>query len=288
MPQTNGEIRHEFYANDNARHQINYVNEFTGKSWVAPVKDNSTTANSPRSIEIVDNAKAKSGKAVLVSLENGYGEFDTTDGTKLVGVTGSSNITGACRLPNGNTALGNNTVIKIVSPTGAQVSSITLPIGDNLRTIIRDAETGHYWFTKTKDVYEINDQGTVLWKGNLGGTDTKGYAAYPRPGGGAYATNGEPAEALELDKDGVVLTRVGGQSKFSYLSFSSGFAHLANGNFVVTNWLGHETAPAQDTPEILEFTPANKNRLAMGQSNLGGPGDQRLRDPIARVSRLAR
>ena len=37
---------------------------------------------------------------------------------------------------------------------------------------------------------------------------------------------------------------------------------------MVTNWLGHETAPAQDTPEILEFTPANKIVWQWGNQTL--------------------
>src|SRR6185369_14073710 len=105
-------------ANDNANNRIDYVNEFTstmpgGVVWTAPVGD--TGANSPRTIEIVPNSKAKGGQAVLVSINKGYAEFDLTDGTNLARVANQTNVTGACRLPDGNTALGAYPNIKIVS-----------------------------------------------------------------------------------------------------------------------------------------------------------------------------
>jgi hypothetical protein len=84
-PKPEGEICHEFIANDNSRNVVNYVNEFTGATWTAPV--GVAGVNSPRSIEIVDNPNAQSGKAVMVSTHYGYAEFDLVDGTKLIAPT---------------------------------------------------------------------------------------------------------------------------------------------------------------------------------------------------------
>jgi len=128
-------ICHEFYANDNNRNQINYVNQFTstnpgGIVWTAKV--GYTGENSPRTIEIVSNAKAKgAGKALLVSVNKGFEEYDVTDGTKVASVltqTGGT-VTGACRLPDGTTALGMVSFIRIVSATGATVRQFNLPTG---------------------------------------------------------------------------------------------------------------------------------------------------------------
>ena len=87
-PKPAGQICHEFVANDNGKNQVNYVNEFTGMKWTTPV--GSTGANSPRTIEVVDNAKAAGGKALLVSVNTGYVEIDLSNGTKLLEVKAQS------------------------------------------------------------------------------------------------------------------------------------------------------------------------------------------------------
>src|SRR5258708_34992820 len=151
-PKPAGGICHEFVANDNANNKINYINEFTstkpgGVVWSVGVGD--TGVNSPRTIEIVNNPNAKSGKAVLVSLNKGYAEFDLVDGTNLARVANTTNVTGACRMPDGNTALGAYPIIKIVSPTGASVRQFNLPTGDNLRAINRNPSDGTSWLSLT-------------------------------------------------------------------------------------------------------------------------------------------
>jgi len=251
-------ICHEFYANDNGRNQINYVNEFTGKGWTVPVGD--TGQNSPRTIEIVDNAKGKTGKAVLVSLDKGYGEFDVVDGASLVKVQQFTAVTGACRMPDGTTALAvNNDSIRIVGSGGNVVRQFALPtVAGDVRAINRNPKTGNFWFSKTEHIFEVTDQGKQVWHALLG-TGAKGFSVWWREGGGAYATTGDPATVLELDAAGSVVNQVGGEDKFPSLGLDwfSGFVRLSNGNYVVSNWLGHLTAPKQETPQVLEFTPDN-------------------------------
>jgi len=266
-------ICHEFYANDNGRHRVNYVNEFTGDPTKGSViwsvgAGETTTANSPRTIEIATNAKAKSGKVVLVSLETGFAEFDTTDGTKLSQITGYTGISGACRLPDGNTALGQDNTIIIVSPTGTRVRNIPIPQGDNLRAINRNPADGSFWFSKTSIIYQVNDQGSQLWSADMG-AGTKGYAVWWRPGGGAYATTGDPSTVIEIDGTSKkIISTVGGKgATFPFLDFFSGFARLSNGNYVVANWLGHLAAPAADAPEVVEFAAPPKNEIVWKWGN---------------------
>jgi len=264
-----GGICHEFIANDNGRNVINYVNEFStapgGVVWKTNVGD--TGANSPRTIEIVDNAKAKGGKAALVSINRGYAEFDLTDGMLLAKVQSFSGVTGACRLPNGNTALGQYPVIRIVSPTGASVQTINLPSGDNLRAINRNPANGTYWLSLTNFVYEVSDSGQQMWMGNMG-SGTKGYAVWWRDGGGAYATTGEPATVIEMNQTGTIVSTVGGRTKFPILDFFSGFVRTPNGNYVVANWLGHIASPAADRPHVIELTPQNTMPWTWGNQTL--------------------
>lgn len=266
-PKPAPEICHEFYANDNSRNNLNYVNEFEpDKNWTVNVGD--TTVNSPRQVAIVDNPDAQTGKAVLVSLNKGYAEFDVVDGTRLVFVQSFSGVTGAVRLPDGNTALGiGNSNIRIVGPGGNTVREFGLPGGGDLRVLHRDAD-GNFWFGRQLDIFQVNDQGAQLWTAKLpsGG---KAYAVFPRDGGGAYATSGNPSTVVEYDGAGSIVNQVGGKQQFADLGldFFSGFVRLANGNFVAANWLGH-IQPEDDTPHLVEFTPANEVVWTWGNQTL--------------------
>jgi hypothetical protein len=263
-PKPAGQICHEFIANDNGRNVVNYVNEFTSKKaggveWSTAV--GSTGVNSPRTIEIVDNAKAAGGKAVLVSVNTGYVEIDLANGTKLLEVKaqGTTNVTGAVRLADGTTALGVDTKIVVINASGVpNASGFNLPAGANLRAINLDRATGNYWLSKTETVYQLSSSGQQLWSASMG-AGTKGYAVWWRAGGGCYATTGEPATIVEIDANKQIVATIGGRDNPAFnsykLDFFSGFVRLTNGNYVVANWLGHLGTPAQDTPEILEFKP---------------------------------
>jgi hypothetical protein len=275
-PKPAGQICHEFIANDNGKNQTNYVNEFTGAKWTTPV--GSTGANSPRTIEIVDNAKAAGGKAVLVSVNTGYVEIDLSNGTKLLEVKGQNitNVTGACRLADGTTALGVGTKIQIINASGIPGTSFALPAGSNLRAINLDRATGHYWLSLTETVYELSAQGQQLWSASMG-AGTKGYAVWWRAGGGAYATTGEPATIVEIDANKQIVATIGGRDNPAFdayaLDFFSGFVRTAKGNYIVANWLGHLGANAgKDTPMVIEFEPdgaAGKVLWTWGSINTG-------------------
>ncbi|MES1165195.1 MAG: hypothetical protein ABUR63_05525, partial [Verrucomicrobiota bacterium] len=252
---------HEFIANDNANNRVLYVNEFEpSKNWIAPAGD--TGQNSPRTIEIVDNATAMTGKAVLVSLNRGFAEFDLVNGAALMPkVLNQTGVSGAVRIPNPanpamqTTALGvGSTAIRTVNNTGVQISTFTLPNGtDDLRAINRNPADGTFWFSKLDDIFQVSATGQMLWSANLG-LGTKGYAVWWRAGGGAYATTGDPPTVVGFDANKVKNLSVGTKTKFPELDFFSGFVRLANGNFVVANWLGHIDDVAT-RPHIVEITP---------------------------------
>ena len=255
-----GGICHEFIANDNGKNTVNYVNEFTGVKWSTAV--GSTGANSPRTIEIVDNAKAAGGKAVMVSVNTGYVEIDLSNGMKLFEAKAQSttNVTGACRLADGTTALGVDTKIVIIQPSGIPTANgFNLPMGANLRAINLDRATGHYWLSKTETVYELSATGQQLWSASMG-AGTKGYAVWWRAGGGVYATTGEPATIVEIDANKQIVATIGGRDNPAFdaynLDFFSGFVRTAKGNYIVANWLGHLGSNAgKDTPMVIEFQP---------------------------------
>ena len=270
-PKPAGKTCHTFIVNDNARNVVTYVDEFdatkpNGVVWSKSV--GVTGANSPRAIEIVDNAKAPGGKAVLVSVDNGYMELGLEDGAKLAQVTVNfSGITGACRMPDGNTALGTNAAIRIVGPTGAEVRQLALPAGSELRAINRHPTTGNFWFSKVETIYEVTEQGQTVWDANMG-AGTKGYAVWWRPGGGAYASTGDPSTVVEIDASGKIVGSVGGKARFNFLDFFSGFSVLPNGHFVVANWLGHLAQPAADAPHVVELSKDNEVVWQWGDQTL--------------------
>lgn len=282
-PKPAGQICHEFFANDNsANYRVNYVNEFTSTTpgsivWTAPVPGvNNGGNNSPRTLEIVANAQAKTGKALLVSIEQGYVELDVVDGTRLVTVTGFTGITGATRIPaDGTTALANATRIIIAGAApsnGTTVRTFNLPAGADLRAINRNPVTGNYWLTKTEVIYEVTPTGQVNWQANMP-PGSKGYSVWWRDGGGAYATTGDPSTVVEINGAKAILNTVGDKTKFpGVLDFFSGFVRLASGNYVVANWLGHIGGSAAGvqyaTHQVVEFTPTNQMVWSWGTAAL--------------------
>jgi hypothetical protein len=279
-PKPEGEICHEFFANDNARNQVNYVNEFDpSKNWTVPV--NVTTVNSPRQVEMVDNAAATNGKAIMVSVNTGYQEYDMVTGDRLVNVVlaGTTGIRGAVRLPNGNTILGvGDNKLRTVDKNGATVGvECTLPGagGDSLRVINRDAATGHLLLGRLLDLFVVTDQCQQQWTAKLP-AGSKAYSIFPAMDGaawtdrGVWATSGAPSTVIHFDGAGQIVGQVGGKDVHVGigLDFFSGFEFLPNGNIVAANWQGHVAAPAENTPHLVEFTPANELVWQWGNQTL--------------------
>jgi hypothetical protein len=268
-------ICHEFFANDNAFNQINYVNEFDpSKNWTKPVGAPGSV-NSPRQVEMVDNPAATNGKAIMVSVNTGYQEFDMLTGERLVDQTqlGLTGVRGAVRLANGDTILGvGDNKLRTVSSTGALGAECTLPGSgsDSLRVINRDPATGNFLLGRLLDVFIVNSQCQEQWTAKLP-TGSKAYSVFPRAEGGVYATTGAPSTIVAFDNAGQIVGQpIGGKSEHPGLGldFFSGFEILPNGNFVAANWQGHVTAPAQDTPHLVEFKPDNTLVWKWGNQDL--------------------
>jgi hypothetical protein len=280
-PKPAGQICHEFVANDNSsNYRVNYVNEFTstapgGIVWTSPVPGVANGSNnSPRTLEIVDNPQAKNGKALLVSIEQGYVELDMADGKRLVTVTNFSGISGACRITeDGTTALANDSrvIIAGASPnTGTTVRTFNIPAGANLRAINRNPVTKNFWLTKTEVIYEVSPTGQTVWSANMP-TGSKGYSVWWRDGGGAYATTGDPSTVVEIDASKTIVSTVGDKTKFpGILDFFSGFVRLPNGDYVVANWLGHLGSATGEyaTHQVVEFSLDNKIVWSWGSATL--------------------
>jgi hypothetical protein len=277
-PKPEGEICHEFYANDNARNQLNYVNEFDPtKNWVKPVND--TTVNSGRQIELVDNAAVTdagplTGKAIMISVNKGYQEYHPITGERLANVSiGTTGVRGAVRLKNGNTILGvGDNKLRTVDKSGAIVGTeCTLPGAgsDSLRVLTLDEATGNILLGRLLDLFIVSQTCQQQWTAKLP-AGSKAYSVFPRAGGGVWATSGAPSTVIEFDQAGQIVSQVGGKDKHPGvgLDFFSGFERLTNGNIVAANWQGHIASPNPTTPHLVEFTPDNKLVWKWGNQDL--------------------
>ena len=282
-PKPPGEICHEFFANDNGNNQVNYVNEFKigqmkddgevigpeGVIWVKKVEVQ--TVNSPRQVELVGNDQATNKKAILLSVNTGFQEYDMLTGARLVNVVlpgGTKDIRGAVRLPNGNTilAVGDNK-LRTVDNAGATIAECTLPGsgGDSLRVLNRDAATGHLLLGRLLDLFVVTEQCQQQWTAKLP-SGSKAYSVFPAKDGaswterGVWATSGAPSSVIHFDGAGQIVEKVGGKDVHANigLDFFSGFEFLPNGNIVAANWQGHLTMAGLNTPHLVEFSPDNK------------------------------
>ena len=270
-PAAGNEVCHEFYANDNGRHRINYVNEFEpSKGWQVTLP--CLLANCPRQVGIVDSPNAACGKALLVSVPDGYQEHDLKTGELLAHVQTQPPVTGAVRLKNGNTAVVNSSQLIVVTPDGSQVSSCKLPGSGELRVLVHD-DDDLYWFGRMLDLYAINDSCQEQWHATLLGGE-KAYRVFPDPTGKyVYATSGATAKVHKYDRKAnppTIVGDVGGKENFPDLNldFFSGFFLEENDDIVAANWLGHLANPAQDTVHLVEFTPANEVVWKWGNQDL--------------------
>jgi hypothetical protein len=273
-PKPEGEICHEFFVTDNARNQLSYVNEFAPETgWTKPV--NVTGVNSPRQVELVDNANSSNGKAALVSVNTGYQEYDMVTGTRLVNVVlaSTTDVRGAVRLPSGNTLLGvGNDKLRVVDGNGVTVGTeCTLPGAgtDSLRTLTRDPATGYVLLGRLLDVFIVSDACQLQWSAKLP-VGSKAYAVRPRAGGGVWASTGASTFVVEYNQATELVGSVGGKNEHPGLGFDffTDFRRLPNGNIVVANWQGHIASPAETTPHLFELTPGNTVVWSWGTQTL--------------------
>jgi hypothetical protein len=224
---------------------------------------------------MVNNAAATNGKAIMISVNTGYQEYDMVTGERLANVVlaGVTGVRSAVRLANGNTILGvGDTRLRTVDANGATVGTeCTLPGAgsDSLRVVNRDAETGHLLLGRLLDLFIVTEQCQQQWTAKLP-AGSKAYSVFPRLGGGVWATTGAPSTVLEYNQEGQIVSQVGGKDAHPGigLDFFSGFERLPNGNIVAANWQGHVANPAESTPHLVELTPENEIVWTWGNQTL--------------------
>jgi hypothetical protein len=207
---------------------------------------------------------ASDGRAILVSVESGYEEYDFVTHELLVSVdVGNISVRGAQRLPDGNTVLGiGDAKLRVVTPAGATVGTeCDLPGAgsDTLRVLSRDAASGNIYFGRGVSMFAVDLDCQQQWTATFADSSSKAYRVLARPGGGAWGATGYPASVVEVDAAGQVLREVGGLDAYpGVLDFSSGFELTGSGKIVIANWWGHVVPPPQDGPHVVELDAANE------------------------------
>jgi hypothetical protein len=274
-------VKHRFIAVDESRSQLHYVDQFdSSKDWKIRL------AGRFRDVQFVKNR-------VIVSTFNGYEEYDfhpgstgrperlqnpenpedegsaafqTLEKVKSVADAAYNRTETVIRLPNGHTLLGCNVPgnqgggVRFfeLDETDRPVRDVTFPKLHHLR-LARLARNGSLLFGCDNRV--IIGQ----WDGTAKEFITKEekrhiYEVEELAGGNLRVSTGYGAVLEEWTPDGkFVRTLCGGTAPegFFYLFFGRA-QQLANRNWVVSNWTGHDKEDSRKGAQLIEFDETGK------------------------------
>ena len=248
------EIKHRFLAMDNYKKapQLIYVDQLEPEnSWITKLP--SIKGGTYRSIQKIDAGR------LLINHPDGAGEYDLRTGQPLKWkVSGLTGVQCALRLPNGNTAIASTSNITFVDESGKIISKKSLdgpPKGRMRLLTLTSRNTLFYSSNKPYSLCEITLEGEFIKAIPL---IDKGYKHILLANGNILNSTGDTCKVIEMSPAGKVVHFVGGKAEHpTYkLDFCSGWELLANGNIVMTNWLGHNKVGAEK--QLFEFDQDNK------------------------------
>ncbi|MCK5834186.1 MAG: hypothetical protein KAG98_00460 [Lentisphaeria bacterium] len=241
-------IKHRFVAVDNGKNKLFFVDESKPSgNWSVAVPSGT------RDLQVISKDR------ILVSHGNGAAEFRLSDGQKIKTITDKyRGIQSARRLADGSTLLASiSGEIYKLDQAGKETSRFKIKLKHLDIRLVRVTPTGNFLIgcKNPRAVIEVNQKGDVIRKLALPG---KGYKALLLKTGHILASTGDEVKVLELDKKGATISFVGGKKEHPTLGldFASGFARLANGNIVVSNWLGH--GKHGTAAHLIEYSRDNK------------------------------
>lgn len=206
-------------------------------------------------------------------LSNGNLLFSTGYGAKEVDSEGkvvweyksSAEIYAVQRLPNGNTFVGECSTGQLleVAPDGKTIVKCVNLIPDNRggHVFMRNArvlKNGHFLVGMygAKKVVEFDAQGKEVWSCS---TPAGVHSLSRLANGNTLVACGDNGRTCfqEIDSLGKVVWELSNQDiPGAPLKFMTGFEKLPNGNYLLTNWLGHGNFGK--APHLFEITPEKK------------------------------
>lgn len=243
-------IRHRFVATDESGQQILLVDETQPeKGWVVK--------QSARDLQLVG------ANRVMVSVNNGFLELDLATGeiVRRAQVEGFKRVMTARRMPDGTTYLGGyaqgGIAIVQVDAEGKTLRTIACPAEIKNIRLMRRTAAGTTLLGSDKGVYEVSDEGAIVWQQPVPGGNHV-YKAVRLPDGNTFLASGYGAFLAELAPDGTVVRTFGQKEgqKVKAPKFFADFQLLANGNVMVVNWMGHKREDSEQGQQLAEYSPA--------------------------------
>ncbi|MCG8521770.1 MAG: hypothetical protein MI744_06155, partial [Pseudomonadales bacterium] len=248
--------KHRFIIVDESRSQLHYVDQFDSS--------NDWTIKFPKRYR---NARLVTNQKIVMTTHDGYVEYDLKTQKELKKVANPlfNKTESLVRLPNGNTVLG-----CCLGKKGG-ISFYELDKDDK---IIRKANFPEYHYLRlmslTKDGSFLFGVANKIIKANWDGeakefkvSNEKCWAyEVEELSNGNYRISGGYHPALEeWTPDGTFVRKIAGglpsPKDYNYYFFGSA-QQLKNGNWVVSNWTGHEKNDSKKGVQLVEFDQEGK------------------------------
>jgi hypothetical protein len=235
-------VRHRFLAVDDGTHTLVHVDEND------PARNWSVATGYVMDMQLVGPGR------VLLSVDDGYREYDLASGKLLKSVKGAGGKSySVYRTSDGHTVLtgddlgGQKGACLVVYDSADRIIERKVFAGMTMARHLRPTPEGHYLLAAVGQVVELDAQWNPIRQFQVAGNLFK---AVRLPNGNVLCSSGPGARSLkELNPQGAVIREVRGD-QLKEGSFT-GFHLQRNGSVIVANWLGH--GPDHDGTGLVEY-----------------------------------
>jgi len=266
-PATPLELRHEFLAIDESRHQLVHVDQRDAtRNWTIPLP------GKHRDIQLIGQQR------VLVSGPEGFREYNLVDRQMVREVGGFPGTVAARRQPDGRTIVACNqrgaVVVYDLGPDDRRLREVTFKLPTT--RLVRLTPGGTLLLGSKETMFEGRFDGSEVRRYELPAGSWI-YQALQRPDGHLLLAGGYPAVFYELDPQGKIVKSIGGketpEGKQLGFHFFGGFQVLRDGNLVICNWTGHGARDSDKGVQLVEYTPAGELVWKWHDAQLAGSLD---------------
>ncbi len=228
---SSAQIKHGFLIGDEGRDKITFVDENdSSRYWSV------ATPASARDMQLIGNNR------VLLSIAEGYQEYDLDKGVRKKNVTGFSDIISARRLPNGNTLIATETSpVKIIELNTAdkEIHRITFATTASLH-LFRQTLKGTFLLACDTKILECDSTGKVIWQSSPPGASHLYKGVRLADGNTVVSTGfGNTIQILDAKGTSIKTIRANTAPEAIRNNFYADFQLLTNGHYLVTNWQDH-------------------------------------------------